>query len=356
MPFGYAAGAAVIGAGLSADASRDAARTQAGAANRASDVSQAQFDRLREDQQPFINSGYGANQLLSSLLGINTTRGTGPGTTGVPLNREFNSANGQLVGDKYLPRGTTTKSVGKGYYEVIYNGTRIGTLKPGGKNGKYVADGDALPEQAYETINPGYRAGGMSNGGQDGFGPGASVDGRGFTSAPGFEVADRQSADGSPVPGAAAGPQQGFLTQLFGPEQFRANVDPGYQFRMQQGTQGILNGAASRTGALSGPALKSLIDYNQAAGSQEYGAAFDRFQTQQGNIYQRLLGLTGLGQSAAAGVGAQGVATGGQIGANIIGAGNASAAGQVGAANAFGGALGDLGSLALLRGPLRGSM
>lgn len=313
MPFGIAAGVlAGGGAYLAADASKDAASTQGRSADRASGVSQHQFDTLNEQQQPFINSGYGANQLLSRLLGINTTPGQNGGT---PQRREFNSANGQLVGDAYLPPGTTTKSVGKGYYQVLYNGARIGTLKPGGANGKYVADGDPLPDSVYDQLNRGQ--GGATGG---------------------------QPAGGD---GSGSGLQTGFLTQLFGPDQFKANVDPGYQFRLQQGTQGILNGAAARTGALSGAAQKGLIDYNQAAGSQEYGASYDRFQNQQGNIFQRLLSLTGLGQNAAAGVGQQGVATGAQIGANIIGAGNAAAAGQVGAANAYGGAAGDIAGLLL---------
>jgi hypothetical protein len=244
-----------------------------------------------------------------------------------------------LVGDTYLPRGTEVRPTGKkGYYRVYYNGTELGSLEPGGPGGRFRGNGTPLPEQAYEQINPGYRAGGSQQQPDDG-------------SVPLGGDAANDPATG--ITGSGGTPPTGFLTQLFGPDQFRANVDPGYQFRLQQGTQGILNGAAARTGALSGPALRGLIDYNQAAGSQEYGASFDRFQTQQGNIYQRLLGLAGLGQSAAAGTGQQGVATGAQIGANIIGAGNAAAAGQVGAANAYGSAFGDLGSLALLAGPLR---
>lgn len=317
MPYGFIAGASVLGAGLEANAAGEAADTQRRGAQDASRVSQNQFDQLRQDQLPFINSGYGANQLLSRLLGINTARGNGPGGTGAPLIRNFNAGNGRLVGDKYLPPDVDVKPTGKkGVFEVSYQGQYLGYLKPGGGNGKFVQEND-LPESAYGQLNPG------SQGGQP------------------------EGMEGQP--GQSNQPGAGYLTQLFGPEQFRQNVDPGYQFRLQQGTQGILNGAASRTGALSGPALRSLVDYNQAAGSQEYGAAFDRFQTQQGNIYQRLLGLTGLGQSAAAGVGQQGVNTAGQIGANITGAANAGAAGQIGQANAYAGALGDLGSLALLR-------
>ncbi len=240
----------------------------------------------------------------------------------MPLNRDFNSANGQLVGDSYLPRGTYTKPVQggkKGWYEVYYGDNRIGTLRPGGSNGKYIADGDPIPEQAYAQINPG-----ASPAGQPPAGAG---------------TASGDSGQGLP---------SGYLTQLFGPEQFRQNLDPGYQFRLQQGTQGVLNSAAGRTGALSGPALKALLDYNQGAASQEYGSAFDRFQTQQGNIFQRLLSLSSQGQAAAAGVGQQGVATGGIIGGNITGAANAGAAGQIGAANAIAGGIGNAAGALLL--------
>ncbi len=318
MPFGFAAGAAVIGAGLQADASRDAARTQQQGAAAASQVSQGQFDRLRQDQLPFIGSGYGANQLLSRLLGINTAPGTGPGGTGGPLNREFNSANGRLVGDKYLPPDVqvTPDPKKRGVFKVEYDGQYLGYLKPGGPNGRFVQEAQ-LPEKAYAQLNQG--AGGA---------PAAPAEGQ-----------PTDSGQGLPT---------GYLTQLFGPEQFRQNLDPGYQFRLQQGTQGVLNSAAGRTGALSGPALKALLDYNQGAASQEYGSAFDRFQTQQGNIFQRLLSLSSQGQAAAAGVGQQGVATGGIIGGNITGAANAGAAGQIGAANAFAGGLGNAAGALLL--------
>ncbi len=121
-------------------------------------------------------------------------------------------------------------------------------------------------------------------------------------------------------------------------------MDPGYQWRLQQGAQGVMNTAAAGSGSLSGPALKALMEYNQGAASQEYSAAFNRFNTQQGNIFQRLTSMAQTGQNAAAGVGTNAIATGGNIGANIVGGANAAAAGQVGAANAWGGALSDLGS------------
>ena len=58
-------------------------------------------------------------------------------------------------------------------------------------------------------------------------------------------------------------------------------VDPGYQFRLQQGNQGIENSAAAAGGQLSGATMKALAKYNSNLGAQEYGSAFNRFQSTQ---------------------------------------------------------------------------
>ena len=55
------------------------------------------------------------------------------------------------------------------------------------------------------------------------------------------------------------------------------NADPGYAFRMQEGQRALESSAAARGGLLSGGTGKALSDYGQQAGSQEYGAAYDRF-------------------------------------------------------------------------------
>lgn len=318
MPLGWVAGATVLAGGLGAIAADNAADTQADSAKGASAVQQHMFDVSREQQQPFMQGGYAANDTLSRLLGIAPTAGrtgsvAGAGATG---GSGYGADNGVLVGDQYLPKGTTTKDVGNGWFEVHDpSGQRVGTLRPGGANGKFINDtGWQMPAPAANT---------------------SSASGAGIDPATGYAKDN-------------TGLATGYLSQTFGPDQFKAGVDPGYAFRMQQGNQGVMNASAAGSGSLSGPALKALMDYNQASASQEYGAAFDRFQTQQGNIFQRLSSLADRGQASAAGVGNQAVATGGNIGANIIGAGNASAAGQVGVANAIGGSISDLGSLAYL--------
>jgi hypothetical protein len=77
------------------------------------------------------------------------------------------------------------------------------------------------------------------------------------------------------------------------------NLSPAYQFQLQQGRQGVLNGAASGQGALSGAALTGLTDYNQSEANTAFNNAFNQYQTQQQNVYQRLAGVATIGQNAA---------------------------------------------------------
>jgi hypothetical protein len=98
---------------------------------------------------------------------------------------------------------------------------------------------------------------------------------------------------------------------------------PAFQFQQQQGMQGVLNGDSSSVGALSGAASKDLIDYNQSLANTAFNNAFNLYQQQQGNVFNRLMGITGLGQTAAANTGAQGTTLAGNIGSAQIAGGNA---------------------------------
>jgi len=74
--------------------------------------------------------------------------------------------------------------------------------------------------------------------------------------------------------------------------------DPGYAFRLQQGQQALERSAASKGRFQGGGMLKALTDYGQNMGSQEYGNAFNRFQTEKGNQYSQLMGLANIGYGA----------------------------------------------------------
>jgi hypothetical protein len=82
MPFALlgliAGGASLLGAGISGSAAESAANTQAQAAEQAAKIQQQEFNQFTQQEQPFLNTGYGANSLLSYGLG------TGPAVPGAP--------------------------------------------------------------------------------------------------------------------------------------------------------------------------------------------------------------------------------------------------------------------------------
>jgi len=147
--------------------------------------------------------------------------------------------------------------------------------------------------------------------------------------------------------------QNGQLTGGLDPNNFQN--DPSYQFRKQEGMDGIQSSAAASGSLLSGAALKSLNQYNSDLASQEYGNAWQRDQAEKQNLmntlsgnrsqdyqlfsnedsrlYNQLANLAGVGQQTANDLGvfgAQNAATQGD--ARINGA-NAQANGLIGAAS-----------------------
>lgn len=126
--------------------------------------------------------------------------------------------------------------------------------------------------------------------------------------------------------------------------------DPSYQFRLQQGQDAIQSSAAAQGGLLSGATLKALQNYGQESASQEYSNAYNRFNADQTNRYNRLSNLVGIGQNAAAQVGNAGAQTAQAVANNTMAGANSIAAGQVGSANAWSNTANDLGSMAAAYG------
>lgn len=135
----------------------------------------------------------------------------------------------------------------------------------------------------------------------------------------------------------------GFLNETFGADDFRA--DPGYQFRIAEGQRAIDRSAAARGNLLSGGTLRAGARYASDLASQEYGNAFNRFQTERTNRFNRLASIAGIGQTATqqqaqagqnfAGNAANILQTGAAGQANALQAGaNAQASGYIGASNA----------------------
>lgn len=104
---------------------------------------------------------------------------------------------------------------------------------------------------------------------------------------------------------------------------------PDYAFAKQQGQLGIEQGANARGMNLSGNTLRDLSSFNSGLATQQYG-----------NYYNKLMGLSQLGQASAAGSAQSGTTAAGQIGNTTQAIGQAQASGIVGGANAITGSLG----------------
>lgn len=119
--------------------------------------------------------------------------------------------------------------------------------------------------------------------------------------------------------------------------------DPVYQnglkFGLDQGT-GAINARGIATGSYdSGATLKALTRYATDYGTTKANESYNRFNTDNTNIYNRLAGVSGAGQTAANAVDASGTNMANNVSGLMTGIGNANAAGIVGGANAWGGAV-----------------
>jgi len=104
-------------------------------------------------------------------------------------------------------------------------------------------------------------------------------------------------AEGSGVTVDPNSPDFGKYAGDFGMKDFEA--DPGYAFRLKEGMRGLENSAAARGLLSSGSTLKGITDYGQGMASQEYGNAYNRYQTNRANQLNPLQSLMGSGQTSA---------------------------------------------------------
>jgi hypothetical protein len=83
----------------------------------------------------------------------------------------------------------------------------------------------------------------------------------------------------------------------FGETQFKQ--DPGYAFRVSEGMKQLSAGARAGGGAVSGRTMMGAQNYAQGLASQEYGNAFNRYQTERQARLGPLQSLAGVGQTSA---------------------------------------------------------
>ena len=98
------------------------------------------------------------------------------------------------------------------------------------------------------------------------------------------------------IGGNAGGADYGKYGRDFSMSDFQA--DPGYAFRLSEGQKGLDRQAAARGGLISGGALKAATRYGQDMGSQEYGNAYNRYQTNRSNQLAPLGSIATMGANA----------------------------------------------------------
>jgi hypothetical protein len=138
---------------------------------------------------------------------------------------------------------------------------------------------------------------------------------------------------------ASGGVGFGQFNHTFDANDLKNGLAPNYDFQLQQG-MGAINNQASMTGGLvGGNALKGINDYAQNYASGAYQQAFNNYNTNQTNIYNRLANIAGLGQTSNGQTAQAGTAAAGNIGSAQLAAGASQAAGTIGSANAISGAV-----------------
>ena len=280
MTFGISAstamligGAATIGGSLiSASAAGSAASAQAKSADRAADLQYEQYLKGVELQEPFRQAGLLGQNRLMTLLGLG----------------------------------------GEGQYDdTAYNKALA----------NYNAELAALDPSKYTV--------GGGEGGEGTFNQAAFDAARAGIVAPNREQFRMVGGD------TGAADFGKYATAEYTPEMFAKGIDPGYQFRLKEGMQGLERSAAARGGLLSGGTLKGIQRYGQDMASQEYTNAFNRYQAERTGTLNPFQAMTGQGESTANTLTNLGMNYANQAGKAYMGAGNARASGYVGQGNAI---------------------
>jgi hypothetical protein len=330
--------APLVGGLMGSDASSNASNAQVQSADKATQLQRDIFNQQRQDQAPFRDAGLTAQNRLMYLYGLSPQGGNQGG--GLQSGGAMPSAGGMTSDgvQQQLPGGNS-----QGTGQVANSLSQNANNQPG-------MDANALRASLlsqYTTQGAGYLSGasGADQTGGTWVNGTNTVDENGLNSAIQAKLSQQQQNQQSQTAqgggaNAPTDPAYGSLMRDFSGQDLKAGMDPGYQFRLDQGNQGLDRSAAARGGLLSGAAMKAAMDYNQGSASQEYGAAFNRFQTNRSNKINPLQSLMGAGQSATNQVAQSGQNFGNQASQNIMGAGNARASGYMGQANALAGGIG----------------
>ncbi len=127
------------------------------------------------------------------------------------------------------------------------------------------------------------------------------------------------------------------MTHQFTTSDLNANLAPNYNFMLNQGIGATRNQLNSTGGMVSGNAMQGIDTFAQNYAQNAYQQAYNNYNANQTNIYNRLSNLAGLGQTANQSTANAGQAAVGASSNYLTSGAAAQAAGTVGVANAING-------------------
>lgn len=256
MSFAIVAGS-VIAAGASLAAGRASAKAGERAANASNAESDRQFDLVRQDTAQQRQLGQGATGILGRLYGIP-----------IQSQQQMELQEDRLIGDTMVPGDARLVSTDGGrnrYYDVYLGDRKIGSVSPGGPNGRFT--------------------------------PAAGVDLH--------QIKRERQLQASGTAQQSAAPD---MSDFF--------ESPDFQFNLQQGQQAIDRSLAARGRSLSGAGVKEGQRFASGLASQEFG-----------NFTNRLMQMAGLGSAATGQSASAGFQHAGNVGQNNAMGANARASG-----------------------------
>jgi len=362
--------AAVGGAAISASGAKSAANAQSASSEQATQAQMLASAQMQAALSPWVKAGGAAQNRLNQYLGLGGVGSGGVTSMGLQTGLTPDQVRQQLVS-----RYTRAPASNGGASGPLYrNGTEaINALGAAGAHDYFQRQNtqDSKTDMSSLWSSPDRRNPGMDELTISGGSPQQAAAAAGEVDYDGLDAAIAKYYEEQNAQNAAAesDPTYGSLLRAYrNGEEFDSGPafsftgenlasDPGYKFGLDQGTQGIERGQASRGNFLSGGAMKELARFNEDYAGTKFDNAFNRnlstystnlnrrqnewntnlgaYNQNRNTIYNFLTGQSTMGQNSAAQVGTNNQQTANAIGNNIMGAGNAQAAGQVASSNAL---------------------
>jgi hypothetical protein len=262
------AGSSIAGSAISAGAAGRAARGQTDAAKYAADLQKESADKsldFLKDQyydtqdrlQPYTQAGYGGLNAMLYGLGMPTQSSLGPD----PYRKQRDEIQSKIDALSGMNAPTTSPEFGGNNANILQKGVwQLGDMI------------NSLPGSRKKQLEE--------------------------LQAQLAAIPDAQWSQGSGSGGFTApeGLDAGEFMKEFDAADFEKS--PDYQFRLDEGKKAIEGSAAAGAGVLSGKTLKDLDTFNSGIASGEMNNAFNRFNANKTNKWNRLAAIAGFGQQA----------------------------------------------------------